>query len=199
MIEFGMFPLFEQLYDALNDADLAQIRRLLAEGADPNETNDVGYGPMHERHDVEIYRLLVEAGGDVNSVSGGGTRALAECASMGDIAGVSYLLSVGAKPDLGDLPACDGLALHMAVAGDKLEIVKLVLEAGADINLQDADGLTCLWWLKSIEIAAFLLRRGADPSISAYNTLPENHDSIPEAIRKMLLQHRIGNSQKIEE
>ena len=96
---------------------------------------------------VETYRILVEAGADLNTVSGGGTRALAECAGMGDLPGVSYLLSAGAKADLGGLPACNGLTLHMAVSSDKIEVVKLLLDAGADINLEDADCWTCLWWL----------------------------------------------------
>ena len=190
---------FEQLREAVNEEDLDRIRRLLAEGADPNETNELGYGPIHDWHEMETYRILVEAGADLNTVSGGGTRALAECALMGDIPGVTYLLSAGAKADLGGLPACNGMALHMAVYSDKTEVVKLLLDAGADINLEDADCWTCLWWLKSPEMTEYLLGRGADPSIPGdCDQLPEDQDSIPAPVRDILKQHRLASQQSAD-
>jgi ankyrin repeat protein len=189
-------PLFDQLSEAVDREDLLNIRRLLAEGADPNETDANGYGPIHDWHNVEVYRLLVEVGAGVNTLSGGGTRALAECAQMGDIPGVTHLLSAGARPDLGNLPSCQGMALHMAVYSDEIEVVKLLLDAGADINLQDADCWTCLWWLKSPEMAAYLLSRGADPSIQGDNEdLPEDWiGHIPEPVRDILKQHRLTSA-----
>ena len=91
------------------------------------------------------------------------------------------------------------MALHMAVASDNIEVIKLLLEAGADINLQDADAWTCLWWLKSPEAARYLLSRGADPSIPGdCGSLPEDWDSLPLAIRDILQQHRLAKEQKVD-
>jgi ankyrin repeat protein len=71
----------------------------------------------------------------------------------------SRLVDVGAKDDYGQTP------LHYASEFDKIEIAKLLLEAGADLEAKDKDGLTPLHLASQwnhIQIAKLLIERGAD-------------------------------------
>jgi ankyrin repeat protein len=59
-------------------------------------------------------------------------------------------------------------ALHAAVSYSKVEMMPLLVEAGANINSQDITGMTPLHvagMLGRAEEAAWLLEHGADPSI----------------------------------
>lgn len=59
--------------------------------------------------------------------------------------------------------------LHLAVHQEKLEVVRLLLEAGADLNANGDHGRTPLYYAvheKNYEIAKLLLAKGADPNKS---------------------------------
>ncbi len=188
-----MASLFEELRSAVDQGNVAETKRLLQLGADKDE-RFAKECFFHDWMDLEMIRLLAEAGADINALSNDGEWALRNAAEKGDMAAVSYLLSAGADPNL---QASGGPAIHTAVCRDNIEIVRLLLEAGADINAQDADQWTCLWWLRSTEKASFLLSKGADPSIPADtmigcpDQLPEDWDTIPEIVRNLLRAHRL--------
>lgn len=53
------------LHEAAIDGDAELVRSLLAQGADPNATDDAGWTPLHfaaQDHAVEVVRLLIQAG-----------------------------------------------------------------------------------------------------------------------------------------
>jgi ankyrin repeat protein len=64
---------FDSLYHAVADGSAADVRRFLAAGADPNENEEAGdVTPLMcaaARGDLEIVRVLVEAGADVNALA----------------------------------------------------------------------------------------------------------------------------------
>jgi len=135
--------------------------------------------------DLETMRLLVEAGADVDGKGddhGVGVLGWATC--FGDVRReiASYLLDHGAKLDLWTAIALDRAddlramvtadrallaarmtrnqhrrtALHHAVRKNRLRIVQLLLELGADPNVRDATGATALTTASE---------EGADPAI----------------------------------
>ncbi|EKO15939.1 ankyrin repeat protein [Leptospira kirschneri str. H2] len=59
--------------------------------------------------------------------------------------------------------------MHHCVNEGKLEVLQLLLEKGADPNVQDLDGVTCIHFAKSSqgmsEFVELLLKYGADPTI----------------------------------
>lgn len=183
------------LHDAVgvNRVDAAAL--LLQNGADVQERDDNGFGLIHDApltEDLAMIKLLLRYGADVNAVSGGGSWPLHDACRSGDAAAVSYLLGAGADPNL---TSTGETALFTAVTGDNLECVRLLLDAGADVNATDCDGWTCLFHLRSERVADFLLERGADPGITDQcGGFPEDWARIPLAVRQKLRATRTAGS-----
>lgn len=56
--------------------------------------------------------------------------------------------------------------LHAAVRGDKIDIIRILLDGKADVNARAEDDLTPLFFAQRTEIAELLLSRGADVNAS---------------------------------
>ncbi|CAK9064156.1 unnamed protein product [Durusdinium trenchii] len=88
-----------------------------------------------EHGDLEVVRLLLEAGADKNATTTDWSTALMRAAELGHLEVVRLLLKAGA----------DGAtALIDAAEYDQLEVVRLLLEAGADKNAATIAGETAL-------------------------------------------------------
>lgn len=96
--------------------------------------NGLGETALHYlavENQIDAARTLVTRGADVNTLSDVGGTPLSEAASLGYVDLVKYLLSVGARLKV------DGQhepTIHQAVRSGKPEMVKLILEAGAEVN-----------------------------------------------------------------
>jgi len=75
------------------------------------------------------------------------------------------LLSAGANPNAVGL-AADGSCLHLAAEAWNEELVHLLIEYGANPNLiaDDVSPLMCAIRARQVQIAEFLLSKGADPT-----------------------------------
>jgi ankyrin repeat protein len=117
------------------------LRLLIQAGADVCSKNKQNYQPIHDTIDLDHIAILLDDGADVNAISGAGSWILDDIAAQGDGPGIAYLSSRGAKPDLTSMGGTYGkTALFSAVGSDSLACVRLLLEAGADINAED-DGV----------------------------------------------------------
>ena len=131
--ESGELDLFEA--SALGDVD--RLRRLLDEGADPNEFAPDGFTPLtlasFFKH-PEAARLLLERGADVHQ------RARNEHIQV--------------------------LPIHSAAAdGGSVEIVRALLDAGADVNAVQPGGFRAIDAARqdgNEELERLLLERGAE-------------------------------------
>jgi len=184
----------EHLIAAVDEGNFKTVRRLIEEGECLKDPGFSTYPFFNDWTDLAMVQFLAEAGADIDAIDQEGEWALRNAAGKGDMAAVSYLLSAGANPHLQN---SNGSAIHSAVCSNKIEVVRLLLEAGADINAQDGDKWTCLWWVRSLEMAAFLLNHGADPSIPAWEftgepgPFPEDFESIPNPARDLMRAHRL--------
>ncbi|KAK5763029.1 hypothetical protein LTS12_006813 [Elasticomyces elasticus] len=112
--------------------------------------------------DLQILRLLLEYGVDVNSNRCGGT-ALHLAASYGHEGAVSLLLQAGA--DINSNLDSRGTALQAAALKGYCGMVQLLLDGGADLKAPDKSDFTALQAASCnghIEIVRLLLDKGAD-------------------------------------
>jgi ankyrin repeat protein len=118
--------------------------------------------------DMALMQLLLKAGADVNlqcdcrAFYSGGHTALTLACQRGDIDAVQLLLDAGAVLEA---QSRDGTPLMVAVEHDRVAVLKLLLEKGADPNKARNDkGETALMHAayQNIETVKLLLAAGAD-------------------------------------
>ena len=95
----------ELLHFAAQDGDIAEVRRLVAEGRNVNDYDDLGMTPLHyavkEEH-FEVAQFLIEHGADVNAhheptIS---NTPLAEVAETCSLRMAQLLIDAGADPTI---------------------------------------------------------------------------------------------------
>jgi ankyrin repeat protein len=179
------------LHRAVGANHVAAAALLLQNGAAPTDRDENGFAIIHEAPltgDLAMLKLLLAAGADVNDVSGGGDWPLKDACHAGNAGTVAFLLQSGAQVDL---TSTGETALFAAVSADSIECVRLLLAAGADVNATDCDGWTCLFHLRSEEVARLLLEHGASPSVSDQcGNLPEDWPRVPLPVRQFLKTRR---------
>jgi hypothetical protein len=154
------------LIKAVQAKDVKKAQQLIAKGADPNQTNDVGFPALSiaaSWGNEEMVKLLLKAGAKVNAKSATLTdTALAGAAQRGNAATVRALLAAGANVD--DRDGSGWTPLFDAVLSGDLEIIDTVVAAGADVNARSDTGWTALKEAqanKNKEIGERLIRAGA--------------------------------------
>ena len=135
--------------------------------------------------DVEALSFHVRAGADVNEVSDlDGSHPLALAAMAGRAGAVAYLLEQGARVD--DTDEDGDTALHQASFFGHLDVVNLLLAAGADRSIKNDKGLTprmnaAIPW--SAEIAGIMGFVGK--AIGVEFDLEEIRQNRPEVARRL--------------
>jgi ankyrin repeat protein len=169
------------LMQAARIGNVETVRALLGAGADPNvqEKNGSQNALMWaaaERHPA-VTKALVEHKADVNAHTKNGATALM-FAARGDAESARILLDGGARPD-DAIPDWGGTALIIASTMGKTDIVKVLLDKGANANYKDKNGFTALHAAvrdsdygedqtqKTAAVATVkvLLKHGADPNV----------------------------------
>ncbi len=121
----------------------ALIEQLLKAGAGPPEkSSDETYSALHRavlRGDLDIVRMLVEAGADLTDRFQNNTI-LNLAAAKGHTAITEYLLERGADPN--EPSSKDWTPAHSAAALGNTGLLKKLAGAGADLSAIKADGLT---------------------------------------------------------
>ena len=149
---------------------------------------------------LDVVKLLVEAGADVNARSESWLRPL-QFAIMNyrdnRLEIVRYLLERGASPN--GRSKFGNYALHQAAKTGDLAVARLLIEHGALINAPNRYGITPLHVAAKEDhanIIALLLAHGADPSprddCGATPLAWARHDKMPCA-EMVLLKHHAEN------
>jgi hypothetical protein len=135
-----------------------------------------GTAPLYlaaDLNDLAMVQLLLGHGADPNRLSSGGSHnnsSLYLCAERGSVAVAQALIAHGAdveKPDSGDgsTPLC------VACLNGHLEIVQMLLQAGADPNKAKTSGTTPLYFCAQgdhLPIAKLLIKAGAEANKPAF-------------------------------
>ena len=178
------------LHHAASAGNIEAVKLLLAAGADSKAANDEGETPLknaaRDGH-IEIAELLLAGGAKIKDKTASGCGPLYEAAKEGNKQIAVKLIDAGAEVD----QTCGSYSrtpLDVACAQGHLEVIKVLVAHGADINYQDGEGFNALhhaaFWDRRKE-AAFLLVRGADKNAIDIRGRTPLHQAAKEGHRIM--------------
>jgi ankyrin repeat protein len=118
------------------------VRLLIALGADPLVTDDVGYTSAAYANDRVTYHALMDVlpaatAAELQRIEENGALHLA--ARRGDLDAVTRLLESGANPNaLWTHWGMDAAPLHFAIWEGHMDVIRRLLDAGADPSIRDS-------------------------------------------------------------
>ena len=165
------------LFDAIGQGAIRDVKFCLQNGANINGSIARGqFGnyrkqlqtPLHtavSSRNLEIVKILLQNGADVNTTDEDGFTPLHIAAYNGNLQMVKILLQNGSGIFLDIKDNTNGRsALHVAVYDGNLEIVRVLVEKGANINAKDDDGFSPLHiavYIENLKMLKILIQSGA--------------------------------------
>lgn len=143
---------------------LEVVRLLLEKGADVNIGGGIAGGVLQAAATSgqdELVQLFIECGASINSSDGLYGSALTSACYHGHKSTVQLLLRAGAKMYSGKLPGLN-TPLEAAAEGGYIEIVKILLDAGADVSDHGEDRIALHSAVRSKAIFELILNYGAN-------------------------------------
>jgi uncharacterized protein len=126
------------LHQAVSNADIGAVKRLLSSGADPRAATTQGHvTPLAlaaTDGDAPIVKLLLDAGSDVSATTAEGTTPLMLAAASGSTESVKLLLDHGSAVNVKE-PAKGETALMFAAGRNRAGVIRLLISRGADTAL----------------------------------------------------------------
>ncbi|MGL5028760.1 MAG: ankyrin repeat domain-containing protein [Wolbachia pipientis] len=114
------------------------IEKYLVDKKDVNVKNDKGNTPLHlavEEGNLEAVKHLIEKGADINAI---GQHSMCIAAKKGNLYLTAYILIEGA--DLNAQDECSWTPLYYAVYSGNIDVVRFLIDQGADYNITDNEG-----------------------------------------------------------
>ncbi|KAI9852682.1 MAG: Ankyrin repeat domain-containing protein 44 [Vezdaea acicularis] len=158
-------PLNRAVYLAHKEA----VRFFLDKGADLNTSDKWGEVPLHSANDVDIARILLEAGAAVDVKAENSKTPLIRAVDRGNEEIVRLFLDSGA--DIQTEGPAGMNALYAATMGDDEAheaIYRLLINRGIDINHQGSNGWTvahAVAWSEQLKYLKIICEAGADIDI----------------------------------
>lgn len=150
--------------------DLNLIKKFIKLGA-PINTSGYNFTPLTralDNENIELAKLLIESGADVNLKNHNNKYPLCMACDIGDLSLVKYMISKGANVNVtGKENYTPLLYAADCDSKDSLEIVKLLVEKGAKVNVSNDRGYTPLIYAcwdryHGFEIIKYLVSKKAD-------------------------------------
>ncbi len=140
LLDAGARPTLEALAAAATFGNTEMVLLFLKTGAPPDE----GLVWAAARGRLELVRLLLEKGAQVNHQGKGGSTALHRAANEAKADVVRLLLQHGADPNITN--AKNETPLHRAISGqgnrENIEVIKLLVQSRAKLNIPNHEGVT---------------------------------------------------------
>ena len=153
---------------------------LIQAGANVNAVDEDGNTPLHyavEIRNMEIVKALIKAGAELEAGNGGRNTPLMMAIAGDDLQMIQLLMASGAVVKDSASGKAHGVLHTAAYHSNNLEVLKLLLKAGAHVNGRDESGNTALLYAvwranskntgaeKMPEFITVLLSAGADPNV----------------------------------
>lgn len=122
--------------------------------------------------DYRTMEGLLEHGADPNIVTTENKTLLYTCVASQDLAATKLLLKHGASPNTSSPGAFNQLPLHAAVIAKSVELAKLLMSKGSELDVQDDSDKTPLIYAveqDSLTLTRALLEGDADPNVTVRN------------------------------
>ena len=143
---------------------VAEIRAMLAQGVDPNVRIIEGYiTALHsavEHNQLDVIQVLIENGADINAETSNGTTPLIAAARAGNENVIKLLHSYKVALDHRTQSGNTALGLAAYSVPIRPNIVRLLMELGANPNISDNSGRTPLHWVAqdaNVEMVSLLI------------------------------------------
>ncbi len=156
------------IFDAIFQKDFEFVKTYISQGRSIKiKDKSSGKTMLHlatQSGNLEIVKLLTDSGANINAKDKLGRTPLLTLGGEDEIETekiLRFLIEKGADVNIQNKDEDNQTLLMSACDNDKLEIVKLLLEAGANPNLKDAEGETAMMKTTSEEIKALLKKYGA--------------------------------------
>lgn len=149
---------YKNLFGAVEGQDVQKAAELIQKGADVNMKNANNESPLFFVTEAPLLRILLDAGADVYLLNYSRGVAAFHLAVWSPELIQEYIAH---KINVDTLSKEGETALHFAAGRGKLEVVKILVKAKAQLNIKDANGKTPLQWSKTPEVSEFLKQSGA--------------------------------------
>jgi len=146
------------LYWAIEANSMDLVKVLIEAGADVNAGPWSPLCVATRANNMDLVKLLVEAGGDVNA---GGWTALCVAVTQNNRAIADYLIDHGANVNVQSPQGWSALCQTINVS-DSVEMADLLIARGADMNAGYWPPITSAVREKRIDLLRLFLQRGAD-------------------------------------
>lgn len=156
-----------RLIQASNDCHISILEILLASGANANKKDSKLRGPLHHAcasNQAEAAHILLKHGAYVDAKDICGRTALMDACEVKHITVVKTLMCFKCNINSKDLNGKFPLLLACAEEGS-LELIKMLVGAGADVKMASTDGRTALHEaaMKSeLAVVKFFVEQGVD-------------------------------------
>jgi ankyrin repeat protein len=157
---------------AVHGDDALTADLLIRAGADANAANDYGVTPLSTactNGNAALVQRLLDAGADPGRAIGTGESPLMTCAGTGNLDGVKALIGRGADVNAAE-PSLKQTALMWATAERHPDVVRFLIEHGADVRAATRHGFTALHFAAregDVEIARMILSAGVDVDVQS--------------------------------
>ncbi|MFT5122871.1 MAG: ankyrin repeat protein [Kiritimatiellia bacterium] len=173
---------------------------LLGQKADPNLLDLEGRAPLHLIGDLDIKRDLLDHGASPYIADSEGYTPIfrdliGRSQQMDAMPYLQVYFEKGLNPDF-RYPVMDCGLIHWAIEKDREDIVELVLQHKADMNMLNQDGMPAVYLameLRRDRLATLLLKQGADANATrVFKKNPKLRETLLNAaVRNMNLYYTV--------
>ncbi|OHD62537.1 MAG: hypothetical protein A2014_00230 [Spirochaetes bacterium GWF1_49_6] len=153
------------LHTACLKDDFNMVKMLVEKGAEIDAMDGKGRTPLFDAcavGDVDIVKYLFEHGASLTYREPvKGTYPIHEACYWDNADVVKYLLGIGLNKNLTDFAG--QTPFKYAVKGENLDIIKMIVDSGAEIDNKGTDGESIFHGIEDVEVVKYLVSIGLDP------------------------------------